>query len=74
MSKRSSAHKKAQLAGKIRDNFTCQVCGTKEKNKVQGHHIFDHFFSGSASEDNIITLCKECHKKAHQSLIDILKF
>jgi len=71
---RSSAHRKAQKAGKVRDLFTCQVCGTKGKDKVQGHHIFDHMFSGAADADNIITLCNKCHKNVHNNLLDIFKF
>ena len=72
--KRSYNHRKAQTSGKIRDSFTCQVCGAKGKSKVQGHHIFDHMFRGAPSTDNIITLCSDCHKKVHKGLIDIIKF
>ena len=54
MAKRSSAHTRAQKNGKIRDGYTCQACGSK--NKVEGHHIIDHQFSGAASTDNIISL------------------
>ena len=71
---RSYAHKKAQKQGKIRDNYTCQICGLKDKTKVQGHHIFDVAFNGAATEENIITLCEDCHKKVHKGLIDIIKF
>lgn len=70
--KRSSAHKAAQLAGRVRDLQVCQVCGSKKN--PQGHHILDHFFSGAAHKDNIITLCGDCHKKAHRGLFDIFKF
>lgn len=70
--KRSSAHIRAQKNGKIRDNYTCQVCGSK--NKVEGHHIIDHQFSGAASTDNIISLCHDCHKSVHKGLLDLFKF
>lgn len=46
MAKRSSSHTRAQKNGKIRDGYTCQACGSK--NKVEGHHIIDHQFSGAA--------------------------
>ena len=69
---RGSKHRKVQSLGKIRDNFTCQVCGSKKNS--EGHHIFDFAFGGAADVDNIITLCKDCHKKAHKGLIDIIKF
>ena len=70
--KRSSAHKRVQRLGKIRDKFTCQVCGSKHK--VEGHHIIDHFFSGSAAIDNIISLCHNCHKSVHNGKLNIFKF
>ena len=72
MGKRSAAHIRAQKNGKIRDNYTCQVCGSKEK--VEGHHIIDHQFCGAAKKDNIISLCHECHKKAHNGKLDLFKF
>ena len=34
---RSSAHTKAQRAGRERDRNQCQVCGSKDH--VEGHHI-----------------------------------
>lgn len=72
MAKRSSAHIKAQRAGRVRDLETCQACGSKEK--VQGHHILDHQYSGAASVDNIISLCHKCHTNVHNGKMDILKF
>lgn len=72
MRNRSSTHIKAQKAGRVRDNETCQACGSKKK--VQGHHIVDHQFSGAATPDNIVALCHDCHKKVHSGKIDLLKF
>lgn len=72
MAKRSSAHIKAQREGRSRDLETCQACGSKEK--VQGHHILDHQFSGAALADNIVSLCHECHTNVHKGKMDILKF
>lgn len=72
MAKRSSAHVRAQKAGKIRDNYICQACGSG--NKVEGHHIIDHQFMGAANADNIISLCSKCHDNVHRGRLDILKF
>jgi len=72
MAKRSSAHVRAQKAGKIRDNYICQACGSR--NKVEGHHIIDHQFMGAANVDNIISLCSKCHDNVHRGRLDILKF
>lgn len=71
-SKRSAAHTRAQRAGRVRDLNTCQICGTQER--VQGHHIFDHQYSGAAHVDNIVSLCHDCHKEVHKGKIDIIKF
>lgn len=70
--RRSYEHIKAQNAGKKRDHYTCQACGST--NRVEGHHIFDHYFSGAPHVDNIITLCQKCHKEVHKGNIDITVF
>ena len=70
--KRSSAHLKAQKEGKIRDNYTCQICGSTEH--TQGHHVFDVQFNGEADADNIVTLCDICHKKVHRGILDLFIF
>jgi 5-methylcytosine-specific restriction endonuclease McrA len=72
MARRSSEHIKAQKDGKVRDLFTCQLCGSN--NKPQGHHIIDVQYGGSSLADNIITLCAEHHQKAHSGKISIFKF
>ena len=72
MPKRSSAHLKAQRAGKIRDRNVCQVCG--DANHPQGHHIFDVQLGGSPDVSNIITLCSVHHKKVHNGSINLTKF
>lgn len=69
--KRSTAHKKAQRKGKERDMYTCQICGSKDH--TEGHHFIDYSYGGAPEEDNIITLCHECHKNVHKGLIDLFK-
>ncbi len=49
-----------------RDNYTCQECNVSS-DKLQAHHIYPvstHPFL-IYYKNNGITLCKECHKKAH---------
>jgi len=47
-----------------RDNYTCQCCKTK-KGCLHIHHIIYRSNGGSDEEDNLITLCENCHKKLH---------
>lgn len=70
--KRDSTHPKAQRAGKKRDLYTCQICGST--GHAEGHHIIDFIFGGAANKDNIITLCHDCHVNVHRGIINIFKF
>jgi len=49
-----------------RDNYVCQVDGSKEKLEV--HHIKPKGKKGKDFIENLITLCKKCHWKAHNTL------
>ena len=71
MASRENGHCVAQKQGKARDLYTCQVCGATEY--VEGHHILNYQYGGAASIDNIVTLCRKCHKQVHRGNIDILK-
>ena len=68
-----------------RDDYTCQICGRKQsraKGKevfVECHHVGDicnwQALFNAVREyllchpDNLVTLCKECHKKSHEAEI-----
>lgn len=47
-----------------RDAFTCQECG-KQRTYLELHHIIPcrDYEEGIMREDNVITLCKDCHRK-----------
>jgi len=49
-----------------RDNFKCQWCGADRK-KLNAHHIkpFCDFPNLRLDIDNAITLCVDCHERAH---------
>lgn len=68
--KRSEEHRLAQQAGKRRDRYTCQICGSREN--VEGHHVFEFSIGGAPHKDNIITLCHGCHEAVHKGKIDIM--
>ena len=52
---------------RIRDDYTCQICGIRDENKNIAHHIlYRSFYEDLALNlNNGITLCKNCHKDAH---------
>lgn len=47
-----------------RDNYTCQICG-KKNSKLEVHHIQFRSKGGSNRMDNLVTLCRDCHKQIH---------
>lgn len=68
---RPAAHTQAQKAGRERDRNICQICGSTDR--TEGHHVIDYQFSGAASIDNIISLCRKHHNDVHHGRIDIMK-
>ena len=52
-----------------RDNHTCQACKGKSKCNILNVHHIESRKTGGNAENNLITLCEECHKKYHQGLI-----
>jgi len=61
----SSEYRKWKKAVLLRDNLTCQVCGSKKK--LQAHHINSgsYFPELRYDVDNGITLCRNCHSHFH---------
>ncbi len=56
-----------------RDNFTCQDCGIKCESKrdavfpgnvIQCHHIEKYSVAQNNSDENLVTLCLDCHSEA----------
>lgn len=58
----------------FRDHYTCQCCGAhgtaKKAVKFHVHHIESRKTGGNAP-DNLITLCKDCHKLLHVGKISL---
>ena len=46
-----------------RDGWRCQACG--KMYQLQVDHLKLRSHSGSDEEQNLITLCTECHKRIH---------
>jgi len=56
-----------KLANKIRkrDNYTCQLCRSHEHLQVHHKKYIKGRLAWEYDEENLITLCSECHKKVH---------
>ena len=64
-----SSRRKAVLH---RDNYTCQCCG-KKNCRLEVHHIRFKSNGGTDDEENLITLCEDCHKGVHAGTITLSK-
>ena len=47
-----------------RDGWRCQTCGSMQH--LQVHHLKFRSHSGCDEEQNLITLCTECHEQVHR--------
>jgi 5-methylcytosine-specific restriction endonuclease McrA len=47
-----------------RDGWRCQGCGKSQK--LQVHHRQRRSGLGDDAADNLITLCADCHRDAHE--------
>lgn len=64
-----SSRRKAVLH---RDNYTCQCCGKKQC-RLEVHHIKFRRNGGTDDEENLITLCENCHKGVHAGTVTLNK-
>ena len=55
-----------------RDNYTCQCCG-KKNCRLDVHHIKFRSNGGTDDEENLITLCEDCHKGVHAGTVTLNK-
>ena len=55
-----------------RDNYTCQCCG-KKNCRLEVHHIKFKSNGGTDDEENLITLCEDCHKGIHTGTVVLNK-
>jgi N6-L-threonylcarbamoyladenine synthase len=54
-----------------RDGHTCQHCKGKSKDKILEIHHLESRQTGGNRPDNLITLCKTCHKKVSSAKITL---
>lgn len=55
-----------------RDHYTCQCCG-KKNCRLEVHHIKFKSNGGTDDEENLITLCEDCHKGVHAGTVVLSK-
>jgi 5-methylcytosine-specific restriction endonuclease McrA len=60
----STSYTKLQRQVLERDGWRCQVCGSMQN--LQVHHLKFRSQSGGDEEQNLITLCTECHERVHR--------
>lgn len=49
-----------------RDNYTCQICGNEQGDRVHSVHHID-YDKNNCNPDNLITLCISCHIKTNHN-------
>ena len=47
-----------------RDGWRCQNCGISMQ--LQVHHMISRSRRGGDEEENLITLCAQCHRREHE--------
>ena len=50
-----------------RDNFLCTECKTPGK-YLEVHHIVERKHGGDDREENLLTLCEDCHSLRHPNI------
>ena len=57
----------------FRDDYTCQCCKGKSKDKILNVHHIESRKTGGNAPNNLITLCETCHKGHHNGIIKLPK-
>lgn len=55
-----------------RDDYTCQCCW-KKNCRLEVHHVKFRRNGGTDDEENLITLCEDCHKGVHADTVALNK-
>ena len=57
----------------FRDNYICQCCKGKSKDKILNVHHIESRKTGGNAPNNLVTLCETCHKDYHKGKIKLPK-
>lgn len=55
----------------FRDKYTCRCCKGKSKDKILEVHHIESRKTGGDAPNNLVTLCRTCHKNYHLGLIKL---
>ncbi|MBC8234932.1 HNH endonuclease [bacterium] len=58
-----------RIATLMRDDYQCTQCN--KKSNLDAHHIIWKEHGGKDTIENLITLCKQCHKKVHKEKLKL---
>jgi 5-methylcytosine-specific restriction endonuclease McrA len=61
----ADSYRKLRTAVLERDGWRCQICGSSDH--LQIHHIRSRGRLGGDTDENLITLCADCHSDIHRS-------
>jgi 5-methylcytosine-specific restriction endonuclease McrA len=59
------SYRKLRAEVLLRDGWRCQTCGRPDH--LQVHHIRSRSRLGDDADENLITLCADCHNNIHRS-------
>jgi 5-methylcytosine-specific restriction endonuclease McrA len=54
-----------------RDNHQCVSCGNAGDNRLQLHHVIFRSQGGDHDEENLVTLCFDCHEDVHNGWLKL---
>jgi 5-methylcytosine-specific restriction endonuclease McrA len=59
------SYRKLRIEVLARDCWRCQYCGSSDR--LQVHHICSRSRLGDDTDENLITLCADCHGDIHRN-------
>lgn len=72
-SRNDKGYDKFRKAVLERDNYTCQLCSSKENLEVHHKKSYAKYVRLRTTVSNGITLCEKCHDKIHSKVVDIVE-
>lgn len=54
-----------------RDSWQCVACGVGGDNRLQLHHLVYRSQGGTHAQENLATVCFNCHEDVHAGLLEI---